>query len=269
MSGNDRPDARTAKPDAENDATPASDRRRAASRRNLEKAWAASRANWEKTPARMAHSRESIQLAHAAIRKRPRQLSPAQLDAARRNVANARAAMARRGRTPEHLAKLRETLKLARAARTRSSFDLHNAKLLRHGVFVRSVRATMRALGDNPGRLDQRIRLLKRFFASDNPREEAFLRAIAEMFWRRERLYYAHAEWECRKLDRVLMLSEPAPEGYTFTSDEMINRAYRLLDALLDFDRLNTREWHMTGSLKRLLRRLLRLRLGREPDFHP
>ncbi len=248
---------------------PASKRKRAASRRNLQKAWAASRARWEKTPARMAASLRTIKLAQAAIRKRPRQFSPAQLDAARRNVANARAAMARRGRTPEHLAKLRETLKLARAARTRSSFDLHNAKILRHGMFVRSVRATMKALGDNPGRLDQRIRLLKRFFASDDPREEAFLRDIAEMFWRRERLYFAHAEWECHKLDRVLMLSQPAPEGYTFTSDEMINRAYRLLDALLDFDRLSTTEWHMTGSVKRLLRRLIRLRFGREPDFHP
>jgi hypothetical protein len=121
MPGKDRPHAPISKSELENDATPARDRRRVTSRRNLEKAWAANRAHWEKTPARMAALRRSIKLAHAANRRRPRQLSPAQLDAARRNLANARAAMARRGRTPEHLAKLRETLKLAPPARARAS----------------------------------------------------------------------------------------------------------------------------------------------------
>ncbi len=248
---------------------PAPDRRRAAALRNLEKAWAASRARWEKTPARLATSRRNIQSAQAAIRQRPRQLSPAQLDAARRNLANARAALARRGRTPEHLAKLRRTIKLARAGRTRASLDLHNAKILRHGAYARLVRATMKALDDNPGRLDQRIRLLNRFFAVEGPLQESLIRAIAEMLWRRERLCYAQAEWESQRIDAVLCAAFPAPEGYTFSSDETIMRAYGLLEALMDVDKFDTAAWHMEGSVKRLLRRLLRSSLGREPDVHP
>src|SRR5512141_1629720 len=111
---------------------PVSERKRAAAIRNLQKAWKANRGHYVQTPARLAAGLRTIKLAQAAIRGRPRQLSPAQLAAVRRNVAKARAAMARRGRTPEHLAKLRETIKLARAARTSASYSLHNQKIIKH-----------------------------------------------------------------------------------------------------------------------------------------
>jgi hypothetical protein len=243
----------------------ASPRKCAAARKNLEKAWEASRRHWEKTPARMANSRRTIKLAQAAIRGRPRKLSPAQLAAVRRNVARARAVMARRGRTPEHLAKLRETLKLARAARTPASYRLHNQKILRHGLFARSVRQTMRALGQNVGELDRRIRLLNRYFAAEGSREEKLIRALARALWRHERLYYAQADWECRRLDKLLLATEAPPQSSLPKGEELRIRAYNLLDVLNDNQRFSELDWHMAGTCSRLMRRLLRARFG--PNF--
>ena len=241
---------------------PASPRKRAAARQNLEKAWEALRRHWDKTPARLASSRRTIKLAQAAIRGRRRKLSPAQLAAVRRNVALARAALARRGRTPEHLAKLRETIKLARAARTPASYRLHNKKILRHGLFVRSVRQTMRALGQNVAELDRRVGLLKRYFACHGPEEYKLARALAESMWRHERHYYAQADWECRTLDQLLRATEPPSRYSARDIDEMRLRAYDLLDALTNNWRFFQRDETMAGSFERLLRRLLRARFG-------
>jgi hypothetical protein len=245
---------------------PASELKRAASRANLEKAWEANRRHWEKTPARMAASLRTIKLAQEAIRGVPRKLSPAQLAAVRRNVAKARAAMARRGRTPEHLAKLRETIKLARAARTSASYSLHNQKILKHGFYVRSVREAMLAMGDDTGRFDQRIERLKRFFNSTAVNEERLLQILARQLWRHERLYYAQAEWENARLDQLLATPESG-SGVDLSGDDLTFRASGLCDVLLDNQRFYQLDMHLYGSVKRLLRRLLRQRLGREPKF--
>lgn len=247
-------------------AKPTSERQRAAALRNLQKAWEASRAHWEKTPARLASSRRTIQFAQAALRGRPRRMTPRQLAALRRNAARARAALARRGRTPEHLARLRETIRLARAARDSASYALHNRKILKHGMYVRSVRDTLRALGDNPGRLDHRVELLRRFFNSTDPREDALIHVLARKLWRHERLYYAQAEWENWRLDRLLASADPAPEVGR-SAEDLTFRAFHLYDALLDNRRFVQLDDHMMGSIKRLLRRLLRGRLEREPKF--
>jgi hypothetical protein len=241
-------------------------RHQAAVLRNLRKAWQANRTNWKKTPARLASSRRTIQLAQEAIRGRPRQLSPAQLAAVRRNVARARAFLARRGRTPEHLAKLRETISKARAARTRDSHRLHNRKILRHGMYARSVRDTMRAVGQDPAELDRRVRLLKRYFASDDASEEGLIRALAETVWRHERFYYAQADWECRLVDAEMRRAAPPQRGHP-AADEMRSRAFRLRDALLENFMWYERGRRIIGSLERLLRRLMRARFGPNAPF--
>jgi hypothetical protein len=200
-----------------------------------------------------------------AVKSRPQQLSPAQLAAARRNVARARAFLARRGRTPEHLAKLRETISKARAARTRESYRLHNERLLRHGMYARSVRDTMRSVGQDPAELDRRVRLLKRYFASDDASEDGLIRALAEALWRHERFYDAQADWEFRLVDAELKRAQPRKGR--LAGDEMRSRAYRLTEALTDNVRWFDRGRHMIGSVERLLRRLIRARFGPSAPF--
>lgn len=125
----------------------------------------------------------------------------------------------------------------------------------------------MRSLSENLGRLDRRVRLLRRYFSSDSKHEEKLIRALADALWRHERLFYAQADWECRLID-CLLARTPAAEGASATSaDALRSRAYRLTIALLDRERYRERDRHMIGSIERLLRRLLRLRLGRDPQF--
>ena len=124
--------------------------RRAAALKNLEKAWQANRSSWEFTPARRSTSLWTIKKAHAANRKPGRAFSPAQREAAGRNVAKAREALKARGRSPEHLAKLRESIAKARAARTRKSIERQAEKILKHGLFARRLRGPVAALGENP-----------------------------------------------------------------------------------------------------------------------
>src|SRR5579884_1409489 len=95
-----------------------SERRRAASLKNLEKAWEANRTRWEFTPARRRVSLRTIKMAQRANRLHPRPFSPAQLFALLRIVSNAREAIKNRGRSPEHLAKLRESILITHTATT-------------------------------------------------------------------------------------------------------------------------------------------------------
>jgi hypothetical protein len=244
--------------------THASPRKRAAARRNLEKAWEANRAHWEKTPARMAHARRSIQQAHAANRRRPRKLSQAQLDAARLNVAKARAALEARGRTPEHLAQLRQTVAQARAARTPESIRRQAAKIIKHGLFARRLPNALPVLGYDMEEFELRRKLLDRFLGATTELERKISSVLAEALWRRHRLHYAQAEWEWA---RVRMLLERAPADIVPTPDTARLRAYHLMGALLSRDTYHRRDELLTGSIERLLRRFLNVRTGGKAKF--
>lgn len=232
-------------------------RHRAASRRNLEKAWEANRTHWEKTPARMANAHRTIQLAQAALRGRPRKFSPAQLAAARANIAKARAVLNARGRSPQHLSKLRETIKKARAARTPEGFRRHSPKVLKHGLYARSVRDTMRPLGEDTKEFATHLRLLREFFGPQDEREGKIVAALAEAIRRRLRLWRAEAHWQARYLGQCLgeavPLASPDP-------DQTLYRSWLLLGAVMSQDRLFERDRRLVAALERVLRQLVRKR---------
>lgn len=241
-----------------------SPRRRAAALRNLEKAWQASRAHWEKTPARMATSRRTIQLAQAAIRRRPRQFSPAQLAAARANAAKARAALNARGRTPEYLAKLRETIKKARAARTPEGYRRHSKKVLKHGLYARSIRDTMRPLGEDPGEFEAHVRLLQNFFGPQDRHERKIVEALAEAIRRRLRLWRAEAHWQSRFLGECMSAAAPLA---TPDPEQTLNRAWLLMGAVLSQDALFARDRRLVAAIERVLRQLVRGRSNGQLDL--
>jgi hypothetical protein len=241
-----------------------SPRKRAASLKNLEKAWQANRRHWEKTPARMAAARRTIQLAQAAIRGRPRKFSPAQLRAVRANVARARDALAARGRSPEHLAKLRQTIVGARAARTPASFRRQAAKVLKHGLFARSMRETLRPLGEDRKEFARHFHLLRAYFGPRGPQEEKIVRTVVEAVRRRIRLWRAEAYWQSRHLEQLLEMAAPLA-----TPDPELtrHRAMVLMEVLSRQERLFELNYRLLAVLERLLRRLVRRRSGGQLDL--
>ncbi len=241
-----------------------SERRRAASLKNLEKAWEANRTRWEFTPARRRVSLRTIKMAQRANRLHPRPFSPAQLEAVRRNVAKAREAMKIRGRSPEHLAKLRESIAKARAARTEKSIERQAMKILKHGVFARRLKGPLAPLGENPRDYAALHRLMKRYFAPQNEEEEKLTCLIADSVWRLHRIYFAQA---ARQLERLNFFLSKAPELDEPGPVDSRLRAYTLLTVLLERDESQQRSWRLIGATERLMRRLLRLRFGRDPNF--
>jgi len=241
-----------------------SERCRAASLKNLEKAWEANRNRWEFTPARRRVSLRTIKLAQRANRLHPRPFSPAQLEAARRNVAKAREAMRVRGRSPEHLAKLRESIARARAARTEKSIERQAMKILKHGVFARRLKGPLAPLGENPRDYQALHRLMQRYFAPQNPEEEKLVRLIADSVWRLHRVFFAQAALQLERLNFFLSKA-PEPERPSPVDSRL--RAYTLLTVLLERDESHRRSWRLIGATERLMRRLLRMRFGRDPNF--
>ena len=243
---------------------PPSPRQRAA-RKNLEKAWQASRSRWEFTPARRSASRRALENAHKANRTPGRRFSPAQREAVRRNVARAREALKARGRSPEHLAKLRESIAKARAARTDQSFVRQAQKVLSHGLFARRLRGPVGSLGENPRDYQKIHRLVARYLCPQTEEEEKAAHLIADSLWRQHRLFFARAVWQLKRLDFFL---SKAPPLETPDPNETRLRAHTLITILLDDDDPQQRALHLIGTTERLLRRFLRLRFGGDPNFH-
>jgi hypothetical protein len=237
---------------------------RAARLKNLEKAWQANRSRWEFTPARRAASLRTIKRAHEANRKRGRPVSSAQREAASRNVAKAREALKARGRSPEHLAKLRRSIAKARAARTSKSLERQAEKVLKHGLFARRLCGPVAALGENPRDYKAIHRLVARYFGPQNPKEEKLAHLIADSLWRQHRLFFAQAAWQ---LERLHFFLSKAPPIEASDANETKLRAYTLLTVLLDRDESHRRAWRLLAATERLLRRLLRVRFGHEPNF--
>jgi hypothetical protein len=242
-----------------------SPRHRAAALKNLEKAWQANRSRWEFTPARRAASLRTIKQAHEAIRKPGRPFSTAQREAAGRNVAKAREALKARGRSPEHLAKLRQSIAKARAARSDKSVERQAQKILKHGLFARRLRSPVAALGENPRDYESIHRLVARYLNPQNEDEETVAHLIADSLWRQHRVFFAQAAWQLERLNFFLSKAPPLEEP---DADETRLRAYTLVSVLLDRDESHHRAWRLVGATERLLRRFLRLRFGRDPDFH-
>jgi len=232
--------------------------------RNLQKAWQASRARWEFTPARRAVSLRTIKLAQAALRGKPRKLSPAQLAAVRRNVARARAALQARGRSPEHLAKLRRSIVGARAARTPEGQLRQAGKVLKHGLFARRLRGPLALLGENPREQQALERRVIRYLAPQNAPEEKLARQIAAALWRHHRLYFAQAAWELERL-RTFFAEAPRPEESSAEFARL--RAYALLEILLDREQSAVHSWRLLGATETLLRRFIRRRAEGESKF--
>jgi hypothetical protein len=103
-----------------------------------------------------------------------------------------------------------------------------------------------------------------RYLAPQNAEEEKLAHLIADALWRQHRIFFAQAAWQLERLNFFLSKAPPLEEPDPV---ETRLRAYTLLSVLLDRDESHRRAWRLLGSTERLLRRFLRMRFGRGPNF--
>jgi hypothetical protein len=243
-----------------------SPRKRAACLRNLRKAWKAPRRKpYALTPARLEACRANLRQAQEANHLRYK--STARRRAAHlANLVKAWATNRRHYRaTPARRAASVATIRLAQAApRAPESYARSRFNHLKHGLTVRTLEETFHLLGENPKELAGHRRLLVRTFAPRDKIERRVVARLAEVFWRRLRLYRAQGCWEAETLRRYL---GDLPRETKLSADETSWRAELVLAALMLDSRLYRYEDQFRRKLERLLSYLLRHRAGRDPHF--
>ena len=246
--------------------SPLSSRKRAACLRNLRKAWKAPRRKaYALTPARVeacrANLRKAAEANHLRYRKTRRRRA-----ASLANLVKAWAANRDNYRaTPARQAACRATIRLAQAApRTPESYARSRFNHLKHGLTVRTLEETLHLLGETPKELAAHRLLLVRTFAPRDEIERRAVERLAEVLWRRLRLYRAQARWEADTLRHYL---GDLPREINLSADETGARADLLLGALLLDPYLYRYEDQFRRHIERLLRYLLRKRASRDPHF--
>ena len=206
----------------------------------LRKATAANRANFRLTPARLRAMRANARkMQRGSVEKF--QMTEARRRALAENIRKAQAAP----RTPE--------------SRARSRFN-H----LQHGLNVRSLDETMRRLHENPRDLEAHAQRIARVFAPADPAEAKVVREIADLAWRRLRLFKAQARWEAGRLKKFF---ERADFVQPLDAELTRMRAMALLGLLTDHDKFFDNERRLIAAIERQLRTLARLRAGGDANF--
>jgi len=242
-----------------------SDRKRQACLKNLRKAWVAPRPPFQFTENRREASRANLRKAAEANRGRYRRTRK-RLKASRANIQKAHQANHLHFRyTPARRAANLVTIRKAQTApRTRESYDRSRFNHLQHGLTVRSLESTLRRLRENPKEFEAHAQRFRRVFAPADPTEDKLVREIADLSWRRLRLFKAQARWES---DRLKKLFRRADFVQPLDAEHTRSRAMFLLSLLADFDHFFHYEQRQMAAIERQLRLLARLRAGGDPGF--
>ena len=213
------------------------------------------------TPARMA----ALRKATAANRENFR-LTPARLRAMRANGRKMQRASVEKFRMTEARRRANaENIRKAQAApRTPESRARSRFNHLQHGLNVRSLEATMRLLRENPRDLEAHAQRFARVFAPADAAEAKVVREIADLAWRRLRLFKAQACWEAGRLKKFF---ERADFVQPLDAELTRMRAMALLGLLTDHDKFFDNERRLTAAIERQLRMLTRLRAGGDANF--
>ncbi|MBZ5542987.1 MAG: hypothetical protein LAO07_04820 [Acidobacteriia bacterium] len=159
--------------------------------------------------------------------KKPYQMTPARLRAARASIRIANAARLAR-RLPYILTPRRQAAAVANLRKANAS-PRARGNCFHHGLYCASLRSTIRRAGESLAEFERHLRLFERafrfpsFLRSEEPR--GLIRAAAEVFWRRLRAYRGLARYEAQQLRRVL---RRAPEASALTAGRAADLVYAL-----------------------------------------
>ncbi len=191
-----------------------------------------------------------------------RVLSARELESRRANLAKARAV----GKeilyrpTERRQAASRANLQKAIAAR-RAPEGNANARLnaLRHGLFAHRLEDSVKMLGENPEDLARHRLLFLHTFVPEDEQEGEIVARLADLVWRRLRLFRAQADWEMRRLHALFGAAEGTESLGAYHTER---RAYALMRALVDWDDLLRESGKIISGIERQLRKLIYLRSG-------
>lgn len=130
---------------------------------------------------------------------------------------------------------------------------------LKHGLFAERLEDSLARLGEDSGELERHRQLFERAFVPADERERRIVQRLADLAWRRLRLFRAQACWESGRLSALLEVAEPA-ERLDAPTTEM--RAYALVRVLNDWEALLREGDKIESGIERQLRALLRKRSG-------
>ncbi len=200
---------------------------------------------WIYTPARQRSLRKAI-LARQ-LRECEYPITPARLEAWRRN-----------------------SLLAAKVIRERGRY-------VRHGTYTPSLRVSLGHAGETLAEFDAHLQLFDRLFDVRNApppgaadwnwkvwakagRVPLLARAVAEVVWRRRRGFRGQYRWECRQLERLLVRAGVRPPR---NLSEAVEFAHRVNIVLTDDLTLNERMRRLLGRLQHLLNALMKEKYGR------
>jgi hypothetical protein len=227
-------------------------------------------------PSRSPAGPSAQRAAPAAATRRPRQrgrppgkpLSAAELAARRANLRRARAADKDLIYRPTARRRAASRANIQRAIAWRRSAEgnaVARLNALQHGLYAQRLEDSLRQLGDDPKEFARHRRLLEAVFVPADDVERKVLRRLAELTWRRLRLFHAQARWEA---DRLHGLFAAAPRAATLTPLETERRALALVQVLNDWTALLREASKLESGVERRLRALVRKRSGGQLDFH-
>jgi hypothetical protein len=187
-------------------------------------------------------------------RKAGSPLTARELAARRANLAKAWAAGYRP--TEKRRRASRANLERALAAR-RSPEGRGSAQLnaLKHGLFARkTVAESVLRLGEDPKKFKRHLALFRRVFIPTDDDEKRMVRELAEVVWRRLRLFHAQARWE---MDRLHRIYAQAPAPAQLDLDDTVARANGLTLALVEFDAFFRESSKLESQVETCLRKLI------------
>ena len=188
------------------------------------------------SPAALAARRANLEKAWAANRTLPYRETDRRRAASRANIPKAIAAR----------------LSLQGNARARLN-------AVKHGLFAQRLEDSVARLGEDRGELERHWRLFARAFVPADEIEGRIIRRLADLCWRRLRLFRAQARWETDRLHALLAVAQPAA---TLDAAHTERRAYALVQALNHWEPLLREGNKLESGIERQLRALLRVRSG-------
>jgi hypothetical protein len=195
-------------------------------------------------------------------------LSDAELEARRRNLERARAAPQEviYRPTPERLAASLENLHKALAARRKDEVaERVRLNALKHGVYARElVGESVRRLGESERAFAEHRELFARLFVPRDEQEATVVWELANIAWRRLRLFRAAAVRETGDLRRLM---EEFPEPAPLDAAETELRASLLFAALDNCDRVLRDAARLRYEMQEMITMLVAIRTGSGDDW--
>ncbi len=208
-------------------------------------------------------------------RKKPT-LTPAALAARRANLVKARAApkeVIYRTTAKRQVASRANMVKAIAARKTPAGNAAARMNALKHGLFARHIEDSVLRLHEDPHEYEEHLRRFERVFVPEDEAERKIVLRLANVVWRRLRLYQAIPRWEKRDLQEFFARATPDERPEKLTAEETRFRALDLSALLGTYNRVFDEGYAIHMKIEAALRALIKKRSGGKirfnPDFSP